>query len=49
MWFTEETTDEPVTKEDDTAQKMEMLLQKHMMFLSYRKQITELIGTTVVK
>jgi DNA primase len=40
---------EPVIEEDDTAQKMEALLQKHMLFLNYRKQITELIGTTVVK
>lgn len=46
---TEETTDEPIAEENGTAQKMEVLLQKHMMFLNYRRQITELIGTTVVK
>jgi DNA primase len=45
----EETPTEPEVDNDESTQKMEQLLQKHMMFLNYRKQITELIGTTVVK
>lgn len=35
--------------EDEAAKKMEALLQKHMMYLNYRRHITELLGATVVK
>lgn len=41
--------EEPQEADNSTEQKMEELLQKHIMYLNYRRHITELLGATVVK
>jgi len=45
----DEETEETAEQLAETAQKLETLLQKHIMLLNYRKQITALLGTTIIK
>ncbi len=44
-----EDTETQTAETEDVAQKLEVLLQKHMMFLNYRRQITDLLGATIIK
>lgn len=47
--LSEEETQEIERQIAEKNQKFEGLMQKHIMLLNYRKQITELLGTTIVK
>lgn len=47
--LSEEEAEEIEKQIAEKNQKFEQLMQKHILLLNYRKQITELLGTTIVK
>lgn len=47
--ISEEEKEKQEQRKAEKAKKLDELLHKHFIYLNYRKQITELLGTTIVK